>query len=100
MRDRQLADLLLQREVPLSEIATLTGLPSPTTRGGQVATTGLDVPATSIAPPPIFAATQAQGLNDARRYGVEMQGYGAGMAALGSVLGGAASNPSAFGGGG
>ena len=90
MRDRQLADLLLQREVPLSEIATLTGLPSPTTRGGQIATTGLDVPATSIAPPPIFAATQAQGLNDARRYGVEMQGYGAGMAALGSVLGGAA----------
>ena len=91
MRDRQLADLLLQREVPLSEIATLTGLPSPTTRGGQVATTGLDVPATSIAPPPIFAATQAQGLNDARRYGVEMQGYGAGMAALGNILGGAAS---------
>ena len=51
----------------------------------------LDVPATSIAPPPIFAATQAQGINDARRYGVEMQGYGAGMAALGSALAGAGS---------
>jgi len=98
-RDRQLADLLLQREVPLSEIATLTGLPSPTTRGGQVATTGLDVPATSIAPPPLFAATQQQGLDANRRYGTQMQGYGAGMAALGSILGGAASNPSAFGGG-
>ena len=86
MRDRQLADLLLQREVPLSEIATLTGLPSPTTRGGQVATTGLDVPATSIAPPPIFAATQAQGLDAQRRFGTETAAYGAQMAALGTAL--------------
>jgi len=93
-RDRQLADLLLQREVPLSEIATLTGLPSPTTRGGQIATTGLDVPATSIAPPPLFAATQAQGLDANRRFATETAGYGAGMAALGSILGGAAGNPS------
>ena len=85
MRDRQLSDLLLQREVPLSEIATLTGLPSPTTRGGQVATTGLDVPATSIAPPPLFAATQAQGLDANRRYSTATDAYGAQMAALGQV---------------
>ena len=84
-RDRQLADLLLQREVPLSEIATLTGLPSPTTRGGQVATTGLDVPATSIAPPPIFAARQAEGLDINRRYDTATDAYGAQMAALGSI---------------
>jgi len=96
-RDRQLADLLLQREVPLSEIATLTGLPSPTTRGGQIATTGLDVPATSIAPPPIFAARQAEGLDINRRYDTATDAYGAQMAALGSVLGGAAGNPNAFG---
>ena len=94
MRDRQLADLLLQREVPLSEIATLTGLPSPTTRGGQIATTGLDVPATSIAPPPLFAATQAQGLDANQRFGTQTAAYGSQMAALGSILGGAASNPS------
>ena len=98
MRDRQLSDLLLQREVPLSEIATLTGLPSPTTRGGQIATTGLDVPATSITPPPIFAATQAQGLDANRRFATQTAGYGAQMAALGSVLGGAATG--AFGQGG
>ena len=94
MRDRQLADLLLQREVPLSEIATLTGLPAPATRGGQIADTGLNVPATSIAPPPLFAATQAQGLDANRRFATETAGYGAGMAALGSILGGAVSNPS------
>jgi len=94
MRDRQLADLLLQREVPLSEIATLTGLPAPATRGGQIATTGLDVPATSIAPPPIFAATQAQGLDANQRFGTQTAAYGSQMAALGSILGGAASNPS------
>ena len=91
MRDRQLSDLLLQREVPLSEIATLTGLPSPTTRGGQVATTGLDVPATSIAPPPIFAARQAEGLDINRRYDTATDAYGAQMAAIGSVLGSAVS---------
>ena len=85
MRDRQLADLLLQREVPLSEIATLTGLPSPTTRGGQVATTGLDVPATSIAPPPLFAAAQAQGLDANQRFGTQTAAYGAQMAALGDI---------------
>jgi len=87
MRDRQLADLLLQREVPLSEIATLTGLPSPATRGGEVATTGLNVPATSIAPPPLFASAQAQGIDANQRFGTETAAYGAQMAALGSILG-------------
>ena len=86
-RDRQLADLLLQREVPLSEIATLTGLPSPATRGGEVATTGLNVPATSIAPPPLFASAQAQGIDANQRFGTETAAYGAQMAALGSILG-------------
>ena len=85
IRDRQLSDLLLQREVPLSEIATLTGLPSPTTRGGQVATTGLDVPASSIAPPPIFAAAQQQGAFDTSTYGSEIAGYGAKMKAIGDI---------------
>ena len=86
IRDRQLSDLLLQREVPLSEIATLTGLPSPTTRGGQVATTGLDVPASSIAPPPIFAAAQQQGAFDTSTYGSEIAGYGAKMKAIGDIV--------------
>ena len=84
-RDRQLADLLLQREVPLSEIATLTGLPSPTTRGGQIATTGLDVPATSITPPPLFAAAQQQGIDANQRYDTATDAYGAQMAALGDI---------------
>ena len=94
MRDRQLADLLLQREVPLSEIATLTGLPAPATRGGQIADTGLNVPATSITPPPLFSAAQAQGLDANQRFGTQTAAYGSQMAALGSILGGAVSNPS------
>ncbi len=85
MRDRQLADLLLQREVPLSEIATLTGLPSPATRGGTVATTGLNVPATSIAPPPIFAGAQQQGQFDQASYAGQLGAYGARMSALGDI---------------
>ena len=82
----------MQREVPLSEIATLTGLPSPTTRGGQIATTGLDVPATSIAPPPIFAATQQQGLDANQRFATATDAYGAQMAALGQIGAGIASS--------
>ena len=85
MRDRQLADLLLQREVPLSEIATLTGLPAPATRGGQIADTGLNVPATSIAPPPLFASAQAQGIDANQRYDTATDAYGAQMAALGDI---------------
>ena len=85
MRDRQLADLLLQREVPLSEIATLTGLPAPATRGGQIADTGLNVPATSIAPPPLFASAQQQGLDANQRFGTQTAAYGAQMAALGQI---------------
>ena len=85
MRDRQLADLLLQREVPLSEKATLTGLPAPATRGGQIADTGLNVPATSIAPPPLFASAQAQGIDANQRYSTATDAYGAQMAALGDI---------------
>ena len=85
MRDRQLSDLLLQREVPLSEIATLTGLQSPATRGGTVATTGLNVPATSIAPPPIFAGATQEGRDMNQRYATNMAGYGAQMQALGDI---------------
>jgi len=95
-RDRQLADLLLEREVPLSEIATLTGLPAPATRGGQIADTGLNVPATSITPPPLFSAAQAQGIDINQRYSTATDAYGAQMAALGNVLGSAAGNPSIF----
>ena len=84
-RDRQLADLLLEREVPLSEIATLTGLPAPATRGGQIADTGLNVPATSIAPPPLFASAQAQGIDANQRYSTATDAYGAQMAALGDI---------------
>jgi len=88
IRDRQLSDYLLSRSQPLSEIATLSGQAPPPP---NIATTGLDVPATSIAPPPIFAGVQAQGLDASQRYGTAMQGYGAKMAALGSIVGGAAS---------
>ena len=95
IRDRQLSDYLLSRSQPLAEIATLAGQAPPPP---AVATTGLDVPATSIAPPPLFAATQQQGLDAQRRYGAQMQGYGTGLAALGSIGAGAATG--AFGRGG
>ena len=85
IRDRQLADYLLSRNQPLSEIATLSGQAPPPP---AVATTGLDVPAVSVAPPPIFAGVSAEGRDMNQRYGTAMQGYGARMAALGSILGG------------
>ena len=85
IRDRQLADYLLSRNQPLTEIATLSGQAPPPP---AVATTGLDVPAVSVAPPPIFAGVSAEGRDMNQRYGTAMQGYGARMAALGSILGG------------
>ena len=90
IRDRQLSDYLLSRSQPLSEIATLSGQAAPPP---AIATTGLDVPAVSVAPPPIFGAAQAQGLDANQRYNTATNAYGAQMAAIGSVLGGAAGNP-------
>jgi hypothetical protein len=87
MRDRQLSDYLLGRTQPLSEVATLAGQAPPPP---AIATTGLNVPATSIAPPPLFAATQAQGLDATQRYGSAVDAYSGRMAGLGSILGGAA----------
>ena len=49
------------------------------------ATTGLNVPGVSVAPPPIFAGAQAQGASDANRYATNMQGYGARMNAIGNI---------------
>ena len=82
IRDRQLSDYLLSRSQPLSEIATLSGQAAPPP---SVATTGLNVPATSIAPPPIFAATQQQGAYDTNIYGNQIAGYGAKMKAIGDI---------------
>jgi len=82
IRDRQLSDYLLSRSQPLSEIATLSGQAAPPP---SIATTGLDVPATSIAPPPIFAATQQQGAYDTNIYGNQIAGYGAKMKAVGDI---------------
>jgi len=82
IRDRQLSDYLLSRSQPLSEIATLSGQAAPPP---SVATTGLNVPATSIAPPPIFAATQQQGAYDTNIYGNQIAGYGAKMKAVGDI---------------
>ncbi len=84
IRDRQLSDYLLGRTQPLSEIATLAGGAPPPP---AVATTGLDIPATSIAPPPIFAAASKAGDYGSNVYGSEMAGYGAKMAALGNIIG-------------
>ena len=82
IRDRQLSDYLLSRSQPLSEIATLSGQAAPPP---SIATTGLNVPATSIAPPPIFAATQQQGAYDTNIYGNQIAGYGAKMKAIGDI---------------
>ena len=91
-RAQGLADTLLQRRLPMEELATLTGSPSIGSAGMGTATTGLNVPGTSIAPPPIMAATQAQGAYDANRYASQLQGYGSGMNSLGNL--GAAAMPS------
>ena len=93
-RQQALTDALLQRRLPMEELATLTGSPSIGSAGLGTATTGLNVPGVSVAPPPIFAATQAQGATDANRYGIKMQGYGAKMDAFGDIVGAAASKPS------
>jgi hypothetical protein len=82
IRDRQVSDYLLGRTQPLAEIATLAGQAPPPP---AVATTGLDVPATSIAPPPIFAAAQQQGAYDTNVYGSNIAGYGAKMKAIGDI---------------
>ena len=84
-RAQGLADTLLQRRLPMEELATLTGSPSIGSAGMGVATTGLNTPGISVAPPPIFAATQAQGMNDANRYATAQQGYGARMNAIGNI---------------
>ena len=84
-RAQGLADTLLQRRLPMEELATLTGSPSIGSAGMGTATTGLNVPGVSVAPPPIFAATQAQGANDANRYATAQQGYGAKMNAVGNI---------------
>ena len=94
IRDRQLSDYLLSRSQPLSEIATLSGQAAPPP---AIATTGLNVPAVSVAPPPIFGAAQAQGLDINRRYDTATDAYGAQMAAIGSAVAGAGSG-GAFGG--
>ena len=84
-RAQGLADTLLERRLPMEELATLTGSPSIGSAGMGTATTGLNVPGVSVAPPPIFAASQAQGANDANRYATDMQGYGAKMNAVGNI---------------
>ena len=84
-RAQGLADTLLERRLPMEELATLTGSPSIGSAGMGTATTGLNVPGVSVAPPPIFAASQAQGANDANRYATDMQGYGATMNAVGNI---------------
>ena len=84
-RAQGLADTLLERRLPMEELATLTGSPSIGSAGMGTATTGLNVPGVSVAPPPIFAATQAQGANDANRYATAQQGYGAKMNAVGNI---------------
>jgi hypothetical protein len=90
-RQQALTDALLQRRLPMEELSTLTGSPSIGSAGLGTATTGLNVPGSSIAPPPIMAATQAQGAYDANRYASEVQGYGSGMNSLGNL--GAAAMP-------
>ena len=82
VRDRQLSDYLLGRSQPLSEIATLSGQAAPPP---SIATTGLNVPASSIAPPPIFAGATAQGNYDTGVYGNQVNAYGAKLKAAGDM---------------
>ena len=82
IRDRQLADYLLSRNQPLTEIAALSGQAPPPP---SVATTGLNVPAVSVAPPPIFAAAQQQGQFDQGSYAGQVGAYGARLNALGDA---------------
>jgi len=89
IRDRQLSDYLLSRSQPLSEIATLSGQAAPPP---SIATTGLNVPATSIAPPPIFAGAQQQGQFDQGSYRGQVNAYGARMAAFGDAAQAAATS--------
>ena len=89
IRDRQLSDYLLSRSQPLSEIATLSGQAAPPP---SIATTGLNVPATSIAPPPIFAGAQQQGQFDQGSYRGQVNAYGARMAAFGDAAQAAAAS--------
>jgi len=86
-RQQALTDALLQRRLPMEELATLTGSPSIGAAGLGTATTGLNVPGSSVAPPPIFAAAQAQGSDSANRYATDMQGYGAKMNMIGNIAG-------------
>ena len=89
-RAQAMADTLLQRRLPMEELATLTGSPSVGSAGLGTATTGLNVPGTSIAPPPIMQGAMAQGADATNRYGTQMAGYGAKMNAIGNIIGGAA----------
>ena len=88
-RAQAMADTLLQRRLPMEELATLTGSPSVGSAGLGTATTGLNVPGTSIAPPPIMQGAMAQGADATNRYGTQMAGYGARMNAFGNIIGGA-----------
>jgi len=91
-RAQAMADTLLERRLPMEELATLTGSPSIGSAGLGTATTGLSVPGVSVAPPPIFAAAQASGSDSANRYATDMQGYGARMNMIGNIAGGAAAS--------
>ena len=87
-RQQALSDALLGRRLPMEELATLTGSPSIGAAGMGTATTGLNVPGTSIAPPPLFSAATAQGTDAMNRYNQQMAGYGARMGMLGNLAGG------------
>ena len=84
-RQQALTDALLQRRLPMEELATLTGSPSIGSAGLGTATTGLNVPGVSVAPPPIMQATGMQGANDANRYATRMAGYGQKMNTFGDI---------------
>ena len=86
-RAQAMADTLLQRRLPMEELATLTGSPSVGSAGLGTATTGLNVPGVSIAPPPIMQGAMAQGADATNRYAQQMAGYGAGMNAFGNIVG-------------
>ena len=86
-RAQGLADTLLERRLPMEELATLTGSPSIGSAGMGTATTGLNVPGVSIAPPPIMQAAGMAGSDANNRYASEMQGYGARMNMLGNMAG-------------
>ena len=86
-----IAQAIQQRQLPLNEITALMS-------GSQIQNPQFGAyQGSTVAPPPIFQATQAKGMFDANSYNQQVAQQNAQTAGLYSLGGAAAGNPSAFG---